>query len=428
MYIMVLAAEKTNIRSFEGMARWLFPKGHYAFSYWAAFVRLFFGLSACIAYVISVGNIISPIFKEAHRRNPDSVGIGFFNKAGGNRILTILVWLCGMLPLMIPKHIDSLRYASTFAVSFLVYFALVVFAHSCTHGLKDFQNYVKTTDRNEDANSDERIIYLFRTGNTLLSSIGVFIFSYLCHVAVYEIWWDMRPEVRTPRNFVLLLSLGLAISAIIYIITAFFGYVDFGSTIGSNSILLMYNPINEPQVMIAYIGILVKLCVSYAILGTTARNSIYYLIGWQKRFANKASVPPEHSQTAALKNSTAHHTQDEENKHIPTGEISPINTEEDTTYVDNIPYLWHVIVVLILSFVTLLCGLFIPKINTVFGFAGSVTGGFLGFIFPALFYMYSGGFSVEREGRFNYYSTYIIMFIGVFAIVFGFGITVYDSL
>ncbi|CCW71574.1 unnamed protein product [Phytomonas sp. Hart1] len=425
---MGIAVCKTNIRSFEGMARWLFPKGHYAFSYWAAFIRFFNGLSACIAYVLCVGDSFRPIFKEAHRRNPDNGLISFFNTTVGNRILTIFIWLCGMLPLTIPKHIDSLRYASTFAVTFLIYFSIVVFAHSCTHGLKDFPSHVKISDLDGDANSSERTIYLFRTGNILLSSIGVFMFAYTCQTVAYEIWWDMRPEVRTPRNFLWSASIGLIITTIIYFFTSFFGYVDFGSTIGSRSILLMYNPINEPQVMIAYIGIIFKLSVSYALKGSTARNSFYYLIGWQKRFANKASVPPVYRETEASENSTAHHTQDEENEHVPTGEISPINTEEDTTYIDNIPYLWHVIVVLIFSSVTLLFGLFIPKINTVFGFSGSVTGSFLSFIFPALFYMYSGGFSVEREGRFNYYVTYLLLICGVIGIVFGLVGAIYVSL
>lgn len=75
---------------------------------------------------------------------------------------------------------------------------------------------------------------------------------------------------------------------------------------------------------------------------------------------------------------------------------------------------------------TLLCGLFIPNINTVFGFAGSISGGFMAFIFPALFFMYSGGFCVERVGWFNYLCTYSILLVGVIGVIFGTGGTIYS--
>ncbi|CCW65178.1 unnamed protein product [Phytomonas sp. EM1] len=425
---MAIAAHKTNIRSFEGMARWPFPSGRYAFSYWAAFIRFFNGFSACIAYVICVGDCFRPIFKEAYKRSPDNKAIRFLNTSGGNRLLTVLVWLFIMLPLTIPKHIDSLRYASTFAVSFLVYFSIVVFAHSCTHGLKDIEGHVRVNDLGGDVGSDEKVIYLFRTGNVLVGSIGVFMFAYTCQLAVYEIWWDMRPEIRTPRNFMWSALIGMLMTSFVFTLTAIFGYLDFGATIGSNSILLMYNPIKEPQIMVAYVGIVFKLCVSYALVGSTARNAIYYVIGWQKRFSEKASAVHENPQGEALKDTVEPHPRDESVNQIPTNEVSAISTEEDTTYIDNIPFLWHLIVVVVFSVVSLLCGLFIPTLHTVFGFGGAINGGFLGFIFPALFYMYAGGFSVEREGRFNYYIAYLLLICGVIGIVFGLAGTIYVSL
>ncbi|CCW69850.1 unnamed protein product [Phytomonas sp. Hart1] len=102
-------------------------------------------------------------------------------------------------------------------------------------------------------------------------------------------------------------------------------------------------------------------------------------------------------------------------------------TEDDTTYIDNIPFKKHLIVVVVLCVASLLSGLFIPKITTVFGFAGSICGGFMAFIFPALFYMYSGGFTVRQEGWFNYYITYLLLICGVIGIVFGLIGTIYNT-
>ncbi|CAJ1039626.1 putative Transmembrane amino acid transporter protein, partial [Leishmania shawi] len=104
------------------------------------------------------------------------------------------------------------------------------------------------------------------------------------------------------------------------------------------------------------------------------------------------------------------------------------NTTEDTTYVDNIPFWQHLLVVLALSVTSLLCGLFIPNINTVFGFAGAISGGFIAFVFPALFIMYSGSFTVAQVGWFTYLNTYLLLICGVVGIVFGTIGTIYMTI
>ncbi|KAG5488073.1 hypothetical protein GH5_08589 [Leishmania sp. Ghana 2012 LV757] len=104
------------------------------------------------------------------------------------------------------------------------------------------------------------------------------------------------------------------------------------------------------------------------------------------------------------------------------------DTAEDTTYVDNIPFWQHLLAVLTLSVASLLCGLFIPNINTVFGFTGALSGGFIAFIFPALFLMYSGNFTLAQVGWFTYLNTYVLLICGVVGIVFGTGGTIYMTI
>ncbi|KAF8285163.1 hypothetical protein TcBrA4_0032670 [Trypanosoma cruzi] len=128
MYALGLAAQRSQIRTFEGVALALLGRG---FALFAAGVRIFHGFSGCVAYVISVGDIFRNIISSS-----DSAP-QFLRESTGNRLLTALVWLCAMMPLVIPKHVDSLRYFSTFAVSFMIYFVLVIVVHSCTHGLPD---------------------------------------------------------------------------------------------------------------------------------------------------------------------------------------------------------------------------------------------------------------------------------------------------
>ena len=506
MYILALAAQSTRIRSFEGMARWLFPSGNYAFSYWAAFIRWFHAFAGCVAYIISIGNCLDPIFKGALRNHPDNSAIKFFSETQGLRVLTVVIWFCVMVPMVVPKHIDSLRYASAVAVTFMVYFVIVVVVHSCRHGLPENRHHVKVVgDQDNDDKLEFNTVFLFRSGNSVIHSVGVFMFAYVCQINAHEIYWDFRPEIRTTKNYTWAAFIGMLLCGTLYVMVCVFGYFDFGSrNLLGKSLLLMFHPLEEADVMIAYVGVLIKLCVAYALLCLSARNALYYLIGFQHRYRNRpdaaaaagltssgnslddmttqrtsgslsgaattssgksnsngtdevekpkpakaaatTAVPEDDmigdfDDTTAAAAATMHEHVDKSLKRGDAtmrddeelaaedvdGEFGD-NTAEDTTYVDNIPFWQHLLVVLLLAVASLLCGLFIPNINTVFGFAGSISGGFLAFVFPALFFMYSGNFSLAQVGWFTYLNTYVLLICGVVGIVFGTGGTIYETI
>lgn len=448
MYLLAIAARRSNIRSFEGMARYLFPRWNHAFSYFAAFIRWFHAFAGCVAYIISVGNCFAPIFNQAREDNPSNAAIKYFASRSGNRVLTVCVWIVIMLPLVIPKHIDSLRYASTFAVSFMVYFALIVIVESCRNGLPKHRHNVKVSASHGDPVGDD--IFLFRTGNSAINGVGVFMFAYVCQLNAIEVWWDMRPEIRNPLNYTVSATIGMLLCGILYVLVCVFGYFDFGSkAIKGNSLLLMYNPLREPQVMVAYVGVMIKLCAAYGVLTVGARNSLYYIIGWQHKYRVQQEekdasevvfdAPPSKAAPAfdgpADAPSSAEDGSAPPLRHLLSNDslddlaaAAMANTAEDTLFVDLIPWWQHLVAVLLLSGASLLCGLFIPDINTVFGFAGAISGGFLAFIFPALFVMYAGNFTVKSVGMPTFYLTYALLICGVVGIVFGTGGTIYETI
>ncbi|KAG5471975.1 hypothetical protein CUR178_02640 [Leishmania enriettii] len=128
--------------------------------------------------------------------------------------------------------------------------------------------------------------------------------------------------------------------------------------------------------MIAYIGMLIKICAAFAMNMLPCRNFIYHCVGWD---------------------------------------------------LETVPYWKHTIVILVMAVLTLVSGLFIPSINTALGLVGSLTGGFIGFIFPAFFWMYSGNWSIKSVGIWHWLGTYFLVVAGVVAIVFGTISTVYFS-
>lgn len=443
MRILSITADKTHIETFEGFGRWLFPYGNYAFSYFAAFIRWFHSFAANVAYVISVGNCFKPIFDTAYAKNPDSSGLKFISSTTGNRLVTLLMWMCIMFPMTIPKHVDTLRYASACAITFMIYFVIIIVVHSCMNGLSENAKRVEaigSADYNPD--TDENAVFMFRTGNSVVNSVGVFVFAYVCQMNAMEVHSDMSPEVRNTWNYTMAATIGMVLSGMLYVLVCVFGYFDFGSKyLKGQSILLMYDPLNEPAILVAYVGVLFKLCVAYALLSLSARNSVYYMLGWQQKYATKAERRNmQQATSAAAKQPTADIDSGVPQKYITkvkqsegssedvSGALSDEDEDEEATYIDGIPFWKHFIVVLVLGVAALLCGLFIPNINTVFGFAGAISGGFMAFVFPAFFFMYSGNWSLKTVGYWDYFLTYATLITGVVGIVWGTGGTIYNTI
>ncbi|KAF8294816.1 putative amino acid transporter [Trypanosoma cruzi] len=120
-------------------------------------------------------------------------------------------------------------------------------------------------------------IHLFGTGNRALDGLGVFMFAFLCQVNSFEVYWDMSD--RSASRFTLCSAIAMLLCFIVYGSTAVFGYLDFGNR-ATVSALLLYNPVKEPEVMVAYVGLLVKLCASFPLISMATRNSLYHSVGW----------------------------------------------------------------------------------------------------------------------------------------------------
>lgn len=213
---------------------------------------------------------------------------------------------------------------------------------------------------------------LVQTGNTAVLGIGVFIFSFMCQINVLEIYYEMRP--RSLRRFTICASVSMTICGILYYITGLFGYLDFGSAVES-SILLHYKPLDEPQVFLSYIGVFVKICASFGLLNNACRSALFPLVGWNPY---------------------------------------------------TVVYWKYLCGAVALAVLALILGIFIPNVNTVFNFTGGVCGGGVGFILPALFIMYSGGWSLRTVGIVNYVCTHLLLVAGIVALVFGTSATIYS--
>ncbi|KPI90331.1 putative amino acid transporter aATP11 [Leptomonas seymouri] len=170
-------------------------------------------------------------------------------------------------------------------------------------------------------------------------------------------------------------SIGVLIVFAVYLFAGLFGYLDFGPAV-TGSALKMYNPVDDKMMGVGYGGILLKLCVGYGLHMIPVRQAIYHCV--------KVDV----------------HT-----------------------------FAWwkNAVVCVILALLSMICGLFIPNINVIFGLVGGFSGGFIGFIYPSLMIMYAGNWTFSSVGWFHYFSTYLLLLAGVIGVVWGTASAIYGE-
>lgn len=362
MYLLAQAIDKTGRKlcSYEALARTLLGRG---WDYLAAFNMWMFCFGSCVSYVISVGDLLS------RATDGDSVN-SFIRSTWGNRVLVIIIWLFTMLPLSIPKEINSLRYFSVFGVTCMVYFVIVIIVHCALNGFQD--------------GAPIHTIKPFKTGNGALVGFSQFIFAFLCQTNGAAIYRESTKP--SPLKIMRDTAVSMTACCTLYILASIFGYLEFGESI-TGSILLRYDVRNDVMVAISYVCIGIKLIVSFSVCMQPTRDSVYYCLG---------DIP--HPAFRVFKS------------------------------VKTVPYWLNSLICGFMAVVALVLGLFIPSVTIVFGLVGSFCGGFLGFVYPALFIMYCGQWGLRRVGVFHYVATYLLLIAGVIAIVFGTVAAIYGEI
>ncbi|GET89713.1 amino acid permease, putative [Leishmania tarentolae] len=250
-YLLGQVGTKTGLRNYEQIVRTLMGPGA---DYFLAFCMWFLSFGAEVSYVISVKDVLTA-FLEDSENTPE-----FFLTIWGQRLLTSIVWFVAMMPLCLPKEINTLRYFSCVAIAFIVYFVIMMMVHSARNGLR----------------ADPRPeIRMFRTGNTAVSGMSTFIFAFLSQLNAYESYEEMSNP--TPVRLTLGACVAVSIVFVLYFFSGLFGYLDFGEKM-TGSALKMYHPVKDVMMGIGYVGILFKLCVGFGLHMIPVRDAIYHCV------------------------------------------------------------------------------------------------------------------------------------------------------
>jgi amino acid permease len=350
MTLMGFAIRKTGARTFEEMGDIVFGKG---WGYFVGFVLALSCTGTAIAYVSAAGTLMTPILEQAPHTP------AYLKTRDGNRLIVTLIWLCLLLPVVIPKRINSIRYVAVVGCTMVLYFVITIIVHSCSNGLKlGMRGDMK----------------YFTTGNKAIYGLSIFVFAYMCQGPVFSLSYEMTPRFSI-RQLTIASVIAMTVCMVFYILAGTFGYLDFGDNV-KGSVLYNFDPVHQPYMMVAYIGMLVKICAAFAVNMIPIRNFLYACLHWD---------------------------------------------------LDATPYWKHSLLIVAIAGVVLVAGLFIPSVDLAFGLVGSLCGGFIGFIFPAYFWMFSGGWNLQTVGIWHWLATHLLVVCGVIAMVFGTIATIYSS-
>lgn len=253
-YMVLVVMKKTGCTTLEQLGRLFFgPAG----GYFVGFVLWLSCTGIAIAYVSAVDSIVEPICLNS----PNTPA--FLLTRNGRRCLQVLVWAVFMVPVVIPKHVNSIRYVSTVGVCFVLYFVVCAIVHSGMNG-------IQLGYRDGMA--------LFTTGNKAIYGLSIFIFSFVNHGVLGNLLKECKP--RPSVKWMMIASgISMGTCCFFYALSGFFGYFDFAADVRS-PVLYNYNPIKDPYLLVSSLGMLTKICAAFAMNSIPMRNFVYYCVRW----------------------------------------------------------------------------------------------------------------------------------------------------
>nr|XP_045252457.1 probable sodium-coupled neutral amino acid transporter 6 isoform X4 [Macaca fascicularis] len=195
-------------------------------------------------------------------------------------------------------------------------------------------------------------------------------FSFLCHTSILPIYCELQsPSKKRMQNVT---NTAIALSFLIYFISALFGYLTFYDKVESE-LLKGYSKYLPHDVVV----MTVKLCILFAVLLT---------------------VPLIHF---------------------------PARKAVMMMFFSNFPFSWirHFLITLALNIIIVLLAIYVPDIRNVFGVVGASTSTCLIFIFPGLFYL-----KLSREDFLSWkkFGAFVLLIFGILVGNFSLALIIFD--
>ncbi|XP_072485496.1 solute carrier family 38 member 6 isoform X3 [Notamacropus eugenii] len=186
----------------------------------------------------------------------DKSGSWYFD----GRILLVIICVCIVFPLALFPKLGFLGYTSSLSFFFKAFFAFVVIVKKwsipCPLTLSHGGEFFQISNITEGCKPK-----LFYFSKESAYAIPTMAFSFLCHTSVLPIYCELqRPSKRRMQNVT---NTGIALSFLIYFMSALFGYLTFYDKVESE-ILQDYSKYLPHDVVV----MTVKLCILFSVLLT----------------------------------------------------------------------------------------------------------------------------------------------------------------
>nr|XP_005561485.1 PREDICTED: probable sodium-coupled neutral amino acid transporter 6 isoform X2 [Macaca fascicularis]XP_014999316.1 probable sodium-coupled neutral amino acid transporter 6 isoform X2 [Macaca mulatta] len=262
---------------------------------------------------------------------------------------TLLIIICVgiVFPLALLPKIGFLGYTSSLSFFFMMFFALVI------------------SNATDDCKPK-----LFHFSKESAYALPTMAFSFLCHTSILPIYCELQsPSKKRMQNVT---NTAIALSFLIYFISALFGYLTFYDKVESE-LLKGYSKYLPHDVVV----MTVKLCMLFAVLLT---------------------VPLIHF---------------------------PARKAVMMMFFSNFPFSWirHFLITLALNIIIVLLAIYVPDIRNVFGVVGASTSTCLIFIFPGLFYL-----KLSREDFLSWkkFGAFVLLIFGILVGNFSLALIIFD--
>ncbi|XP_077797222.1 solute carrier family 38 member 6 isoform X5 [Macaca mulatta] len=262
---------------------------------------------------------------------------------------TLLIIICVgiVFPLALLPKIGFLGYTSSLSFFFMMFFALVI------------------SNATDDCKPK-----LFHFSKESAYALPTMAFSFLCHTSILPIYCELQsPSKKRMQNVT---NTAIALSFLIYFISALFGYLTFYDKVESE-LLKGYSKYLPHDVVV----MTVKLCMLFAVLLT---------------------VPLIHF---------------------------PARKAVMMMFFSNFPFSWirHFLITLALNIIIVLLAIYVPDIRNVFGVVGASTSTCLIFVFPGLFYL-----KLSREDFLSWkkFGAFVLLIFGILVGNFSLALIIFD--
>ncbi|KAF6132947.1 solute carrier family 38 member 6 [Phyllostomus discolor] len=284
---------------------------------------------------------------------------------------TLLIIICVVIvfPLALLPKIGFLGYTSSLSFFFMVFFALVIvikkWSIPCPLTLNCMEQYFQISNATDDCKPK-----LFHFSKESVYALPTTAFLFLCHTSILPIYCELQsPSKKRMQNVT---NTAIALSFLIYFISALFGYLTFYDKVASD-VLQDYGK------YLPHDGVVrtVRLCFLCAVILT---------------------VPLIHF---------------------------PARKALMMMFFSNFSFSWihHFLITLALNIIIVLCAVYVPDIRNVFGVIGSSTSTCLTFVFPGLFYL-----KLSREDFLSWkkLGAFVLFILGVLVGNFSLAVIVFN--